>query len=124
MKTDTPGFLDVKLTAVTRDAAPWLEGLAALGEVEVEEQVAEWTHRRVRTTAVLRDMTIRVLGYVGVPTADVRVGWVGADRILSDGTTEIPDVSIADVRRMTGSPSKETWLAALKDVLRDAAKGS
>ena len=34
-------------------------------------------------------MTIRVLGYVGAPTADVRVGWVGADRIVSDGTTEI-----------------------------------
>lgn len=124
MKTDTPGFLDVKLTVVTKDAAPWLEGLSQLGEVEAEEQVAEWTHRRIRTSAVLRDMTIRVLGYVGVPTADVRVGWVGADRILSDGTTEIPDVSIADVPRLTGAPSKETWLAALKDVLREAAKST
>ena len=37
MKTDTPGFLDVKLTVVTKDPAPWLEGLAALGEVESEE---------------------------------------------------------------------------------------
>lgn len=124
MKTDTPGFLDVKLTAVTKDAAPWLEALAALGEVEADEQVGEWTHRRIRTSAVLRDMTIRVLGYVGVPTADVRVGWVGADRILSDGTTEIPDVSIADVPRITGTPSKETWLIALKDVLREAAKST
>jgi hypothetical protein len=124
VKTDTPGFLDVKLTVVTKDAAPWLEALSALGDVEAEEQVAEWTHRRVRTSAVLRDMTIRVLGYVGAPTADVRVGWVGTDRILSDGTTEIPDVSISDVPRMTGAPSKETWLAALKDVLREAAKNT
>ncbi len=124
MKTDTPGFLDVKLTAVTKDAAPWLEGLAALGEVEAEDQVEQWAHRRVRTTAVLQGMTIRVLGYVGGPTADVRVGWVGADRIVSDGTTEIPDVSIADVPRVTGTPSKETWLAALKDVLREAAKST
>ena len=73
--------------------------------------------------AVLRDMTIRVLGYVGPPTSDVTVGWVGADRIVSDGTTEIPDVSIAEVPRVNGVPGKDTLLAALKDVLREAAKG-
>jgi hypothetical protein len=124
MKTDTPGFLDVKLTVVTKDPAPWLEGLAALGDQEAEEQSGDWTIRRVRTSAVLRDMTIRVLGYVGPPTADVTVGWVGSDRIVSDGTTEIPDVSIAVVERATGVPSKETLLAALKDVLREAAKST
>jgi hypothetical protein len=123
MKTDSPGFLDVKLTVVTKDPGPWLEGLAALGDVEAEEDAAGgWTHRRVRTSAVLREMTIRVLGYVGPPTADVTVGWVGADRIVSDGTTEIPDVSIAVVARVNGAPGKQTLLAALKDVLREAAK--
>ena len=123
MKTDTPGFLDVKLTVVTKDPAAWLEGLVALGDVEAEEDTGGWTHKRVKTSAVLRDMTIRVLGYVGPPTSDVTVGWVGADRIVSDGTTEIPDVSIAVVPRVTGVPGKETLLAALKEVLRDAAKG-
>jgi hypothetical protein len=122
LKDDTPGFLDVKLTAVTKDAGPWLEGLLALGEVEVEEQLGDWAHRHVRTSAVLRDLTIRVNGYVGAPTADVRIGWIGADRILSDGLTELPDVSMAEVPRVTGTPSKDTWLAALKEVLRDAAK--
>jgi hypothetical protein len=124
MKTDTPGFLDVKLTVVTKDPAAWIEGLVALGEVEAEEQSGDWTIRRVRTSAVLRDMTIRVVGYVGPPTADVTVGWVGSDRIVSDGTTEIPDVSIAVVERATGVPGKETLLAALKDVLREAAKAT
>jgi hypothetical protein len=124
MKADTPGFLDVKLTVVTKDAGPWLDGLSELGDVEAEELSGDWTIRRVRTSAVLRDMTIRVLGYVGPPTADVTVGWVGSDRIVSDGTTEIPDVSIAVVERATGTPGKDTLLAALKDVLRDAAKAS
>ena len=123
MKTDTPGFLDVKLTVVTKDPAAWLEGLVALGDVEAEDETGGWTHKRVKTSAVLRDMTIRVLGYIGPPTSDVTVGWVGADRIVSDGTTEIPDVSIAVVPRVTGTPGKETLLAALKEVLRDAAKG-
>src|SRR4051812_37238831 len=104
MKTDTPGYLDVKLTVVTKDPAPWLEGLAALGEVESEEQNGEWQIRRVATGAKLRDMVIRAIGYVGPPTADVTVGWVGSDRIVSDGTTEIPDVSIAVVPRVTGAP--------------------
>jgi hypothetical protein len=124
MKTDTPGFLDVKLTVVTKDKVPWLDGLGAIGEVEAEETNGDWTIRRVRTSAVLRDMTIRVLGYVGPPTADVTVGWVSADRIVSDGTTEIPDVSIAVVTRIAGEPGKETLLTALKEVLRDAAKSS
>lgn len=122
MKTDTPGFLDVKLTVVTKDPAPWLQGLAAVGEVEAEETNGSWTIRRVKTSAKLRDMTIRVLGYVGPPTADVTVGWVGSDRIVSDGTTEIPDVSIAVVPRVAGEPGKDTLMAALKDALREAAK--
>jgi hypothetical protein len=121
VKTDS-GFLDVKLTCVTKDAGPWLEALGELGDIEVDEKNGDWTHRLVRTSAVLGDLTIRVQGYVGPPTADVKVGWVGADRIVSDGTTEIPDVSIAEVARVVGPPSKETWQNALKEVLRDAAK--
>jgi len=117
------GFLDVKLTIVTKDPAPWLDGLTQLGEAESTEDGGGWTQQRVTTSAVLRDMTIRVLGYVGPPTADVTVGWVGADRIVSDGTTEIPDVSISVVARVNGPPGKETLLAALKEVLREAAKG-
>jgi hypothetical protein len=124
MKTDTPGFLDVKLTVVTKDPAAWLEGLAALGEVEAEDQNGDWAVRRVKTSAVLREMTIRAIGYVGPPTADVTVGWVGSDRIVSDGTTEIPDVSISVVPRVSGPPGKDTLLAALKEVLREAAKAS
>jgi len=54
----------------------------------------------------------------------VTVGWVGSDRIFSDGTTEIPDVSIAVVPRVTGAPGKETLQAALKEVLREAAKST
>jgi hypothetical protein len=122
MKTDTPGFLDVKLTVVTKEPQPWLDGLAALGEVEPGEDAGGWTHQRISTGAKLRDMTIRVLAYVGPPTADVTVGWVGTDRIVSDGTTEIPDVSIAVVPRVNGVPGKETLQTALKEVLRDAAK--
>ena len=124
MKTDTPGFLDVKLTVVTKDKAPWLDGLSQVGEVEAEETNGDWTIRRVKTSAVLQGMTIRVLGYVGPPTADVTVGWVGSDRIVSDGTTEIPDVSIAVVPRIAGEPGKETLMTALKDALREAAKST
>src|SRR6476620_5256819 len=124
MKTDNPGFLDVKLTVVTKDKTPWLDGLAEIGEVEHEETNGDWTIRRVKTSAVLRDMTIRVLGYVGPPTGDVTVGWVGSDRIVSDGTTEIPDVSIAVVPRVTGAPGKETLQQALKETLREAAKST
>jgi len=61
------------------------------------------------------------IGYVGPPTADVTIGWVGSDRLVSDGTTEIPDVSLAVVPRVTGAPGKETLQLALKEVLRDAA---
>lgn len=124
MKTDTPGFLDVKLTVVTKDKTPWLDGLSQVGEVEAEETNGDWTIRRVKTSAVLQGMTIRVLGYVGPPTADVTVGWVGSDRIVSDGTTEIPDVSIAVVPRIAGEPGKETLMTALKDALREAAKST
>ena len=45
---------------------------------------------------------------------DVTVGWVGSDRIVSDGTTEIPDVSIAVVPRIAGEPGKDTLMAALE----------
>lgn len=121
MKWDTPGFLDVKLTIISKDAGAWLEPLAGLGEVEHEEEVSGWQHRRVRTTAQLRDLTIRVLGYVGPPTADALVGLVGADRIVSDGLTEIPEVSLAEVPRVVGPPSRETLLGALKEVLKEAA---
>ncbi len=122
MKTDTPGFLDVKLAIITKDPAPWLDALTALGTAEPSEEVSGWTQVRVATGAKLRELQIRVLGLVGAPTADVRIGFVGADRVVSDGTTEIPDVSIADVPRVAGPPSKETLLGALKDVLREAAK--
>ncbi|HTR50915.1 MAG TPA: hypothetical protein VMJ10_09430 [Kofleriaceae bacterium] len=121
MKTDTPGFLDVKVTVIAKDGEPWLAALAALGEIEHAEAASGWEHRRVKTSAVLRELAIRVLGYVGPPTADMLVGLVGADRLVSDGTTEIPDVSLADVPRVVGPPSKDTLLGALKDTLRGAA---
>ena len=121
MKTDVPGFLDVKLTIVTKDSAPWLEALAALGEVEADEQNGDWQIRRVKTGAKIGELVIRAIGYVGPPTADVTIGWVGSDRLVSDGTTEIPDVSLAVVPRVTGAPGKETLQLALKEVLRDAA---
>ena len=121
MKTDTPGFLDVKVTVIAKDGEPWLAALTELGEVEHSEAASGWEHRRVKTAAVLRDLAIRVLGYVGPPTADMLVGLVGADRLVSDGTTEIPDVSLADVTRVVGPPAKETLLGALKDALREAA---
>lgn len=124
MKTDTPGFLDVKLTVVTKSPEAWLAGLAEVGEVDAEEANGDWQIRRVKTSAALQGLTIRVLGYVGPPTADVTVGWVGSDRIVSDGTTEIPDVSIAVVPRIAGEPGKETLMTALKDALREAAKSS
>jgi hypothetical protein len=122
MKTDTPGCLDVKLAIITKDPAPWLEALATLGTIDHEEDVTGWAHRRIVTSAKLGELQIRVLGYVGAPTADVRIGFVGADRVISDGSTEIPDVSIAEVPRVAGPPSKETLQGALKDVLREAAK--
>ena len=121
MKTDSPGYLDVKLTVITKDAGPWLEGLEALGDVEASEDAGGWVHRRVCTSAVLQELKIRVLGYVGPPTADMMVGLVGSDRIVSDGTTEIPDVTLADVQRVAGPPGKETLLGALKEALREAA---
>jgi hypothetical protein len=121
VKADEPGYLDVKFAIVSTNGATWLEPLEALGTLEHAETIGEWRHRRVCTSAVLRDLKIRVLGYVGPPTADVRIGFVGADRVVSDGVTEIPDVSIADVPRVVGPPSKETLLGALKEVLRGAA---
>jgi hypothetical protein len=121
VKADEPGYLDVKLAIVSKDGAAWIDPLEALGTVERAEVIGEWTHRCVCTSAVLRDLKIRVFGYIGAPTADVRIGFVGADRVVSDGLTEIPDVSIADVPRLAGPPSKDTLLVALKEVLREAA---
>ncbi|HEX7699640.1 MAG TPA: hypothetical protein VF403_02930, partial [Kofleriaceae bacterium] len=120
----TPGCLDVKLAIITKDPAGWLEALAAVGTVEEELDDTGWQIRKVRTSAKLQGLDIRVLGYVGAPTADVRIGFVGADRVVSDGTTEIPDVSLADATRVVGPPAKETLLGALKDVLREAAKAT
>lgn len=119
---ENEGCLDVKLAVIAKDAAPWLDALATLGTVEAEEENTGWQIRRVRTSAKLRDLEIRILGYVGAPTADAKIAFVGADRVVSDGTTEIPDVSIAEVPRVAGPPSKETLLGAVKEVLRDAAK--
>jgi hypothetical protein len=124
MKNDTPGCLDVKLAIITKDPAGWLEALAAVGTVEEELDDTGWQIRKVRTSAKLQGLDIRVLGYVGAPTADVRIGFVGSDRVVSDGTTEIPDVSLADAPRIVGPPAKETLLGALKDVLREAAKAT
>ncbi len=122
MKADTPGCLDIKLVVVTTDSGPWLEALASLGDVEAEGEQAGWTHRLVRTSAVLRELAIRVVGYIGPPGADAVVGYVGADRIISDGHTELPEVSLAEVKRVVGPPGKETLLGALKDVLKEAAQ--
>ena len=121
MKTDTAGCLDVKLTIVAKDGGPWLEAVAGLGEVEHAEEVSGWVHRRVRTSAQLRDLTIRVDAFVGPPQADAVAGLVGADRIVSDGVTEIPEVSLAEVPRVVGPPARETLLGALKEVLKEAA---
>jgi hypothetical protein len=124
MKTETPGCLDVKLAIIAKDPTSWLEALAAVGTVEETREDTGWQIQCVRTGAKLQGLDIRVLGYVGPPTADVRIGFVGADRIVSDGTTEIPDVSIADVPRVAGPASKETLMTALKDALREAAKNT
>jgi hypothetical protein len=124
MKSDAPGFIDVKLTIVAKQPDAWLDALASLGTVAAQETNGDWAVREVRTSATIGDRALRVFGYVGPPTADVRVGWVGADRIVSDGTTEIPDVSLADVPRLAGPPSKETLQLALKAVLRAATAGS
>lgn len=124
MKTDDPGFLDIKLAIVSMPAqAPqWLEALAALGEIDGESEVSGWTERRVRTSAKLQDRTIRVVGRVGPPTADAVAGYVGADRLVSDGQTEIPEVSLANLPRAAGPPARETLMDAIKDVLREAAR--
>ncbi|HSN25012.1 MAG TPA: hypothetical protein VLT45_01970 [Kofleriaceae bacterium] len=124
MKADEAGFLDVKLTIVTKEPATWLEALTSLGDAAPDEQNGEWQIRRVTSTAKIGDRVLRISGYVGPPTADVTVGWVASDRVVSDGTTEIPDVSIAVVPRVSGAPGKETIQAALKEVLRDAASKS
>ncbi|HUJ61810.1 MAG TPA: hypothetical protein VLX92_25070 [Kofleriaceae bacterium] len=121
MKSDTPGYLTVKLTVITTGAAAWLEAMATLGELDLEEDVSGWAHRRIVTSARLADLAIRVDGYVGPPQADALVGLVGADRVVSDGLTEIPEVSLATVPRVVGPPGRETLLGALKDVLREAA---
>lgn len=120
MKTDEPGFLDVKLAVITTHPEGWIEGLGAIGEVEADEDVPGWTHKRVRTSAVVGGLTIRLLGYVGSPQSNMQVAFVGADRVITDGQTEIPDFSLASPQRFVGQPGKETWLAALKEVLKEA----
>jgi hypothetical protein len=124
MKTDDPGFLDIKLAIVSMPAqAPqWLEALAALGDVEGEGEVSGWTERKVRTAAKLQDRTIRITGRVGPPTADAVAGYVGADALVTDGSTEIPEVSLANLPRTAGAPSRETLMDAIKGVLRTAAR--
>jgi hypothetical protein len=124
VKTDDPGFLDVKLVIVTKDPAPWLEAAAELGSAEDVGDNGGWTQRRILTTAVLRDLKIRVLAVVGPPQADAVVAFVGADRIVSDGVTEIPEVSLATVARVVGPPARDTLLGALKEVLREGAAAS
>ena len=124
VKTDDPGFLDVKLVIVTTDPAPWLAAVAEVGSAEDIGDVGGWVQRRVLTTAVLRDLKIRVLALVGAPSADAVVAFVGADRIVSDGVTEIPEVSLATVARVVGPPERATLLGALKDVLREGASAT
>ncbi|MBA3541741.1 MAG: hypothetical protein H0T79_19155 [Deltaproteobacteria bacterium] len=121
MKTDDPAYLDVKLTVIAKLPEPWLEALAMIGAAEVDEEVSGWRHLRVETTAVLQSRKIRVLAYIGPSTADVTVGFVGADRVISDGSVEIPDVSLAAPPQIVGPPTKDTWMTALKAVLKDAA---
>jgi hypothetical protein len=115
------GFLDIKLAVITTHPEAWVEGLAAIGEVEADEDASGWVHKRVRTSAVVKGLKIRVLGYVGNPQSNMQVALVGADRVVTDGQTEIPDFSLANPTRFVGPPGKETWLAALKDVLKEAA---
>jgi len=124
MKTDDPGFLDVKLVAVVKDGAAWIEALSTVGACDHEAEISGWQHRRVVTTAVLKERTIRVLAYIGGPTSDVVTGFVGADRILTDGIVEVPEVSLAAVPQLQSPPSKEAWMAALKAVLKDANAAS
>ena len=89
MKTDVPGCLDIKLTVIAKDAAAWLDAFASLGTVEAEQTIAEWAYREVRTTAHLRDLQIRVLGYV------TRVGNVLAN---------IPDPSEITLEQVEANP--------------------
>lgn len=124
MKTDDPGFLDIKLVivAVAAHSAAWLDAITALGDVESETEQAGWQQRRVRTSAKLGDRVIRVTGFVGPPTADAVAAYVGADRLVSDGSTEIPEVSIANPPRVAGPAARETLLGAVKEILRDASR--
>ncbi|MDB4953427.1 MAG: hypothetical protein JWO36_996 [Myxococcales bacterium] len=115
------GFLDVKLAVITTHPEAWIEGLAAVGDVEVDDDASGWAHKRVCTTAVVGGLKLRVLGYVGNPQSNMQIALVGADRVITDGQTEIPDFSLANPTRFVGPPGKETWLAALKDVLKEAA---
>src|SRR5437762_1373972 len=106
MKTDEPGFLDIKLAVITTHPEAWVEGLAAVGEIESDEDISGWTHKRIRTTAVVGGLTLRVLGYVGSPQASMQVALVGADRVITDGQTEIPDFTLANPQRVVGPPGK------------------
>jgi hypothetical protein len=120
MKLDEAGFLDVKLAVVVRHVDPWVAAFAELGAADVDEETAGWRHLRVPTTAQLKGNTIRVHAYIGPPSADVTVGFVGADRILTDNTVEVPDVSLAAVPQHVAPAGKDAIMAALKAVLKDA----
>ena len=124
MKTDEPGFLDVKLTVIAVHPEAWIAGLAELGSLEHEEETGGWVHKRVKTSAAIGGRTIRLSGYVGSPQASMQVAMVGADRVITDGATEIPDFTLANPTRFVGPPGKESWLAALKEVLKEAASQS
>jgi hypothetical protein len=120
VKTDADGFLDVKLAIVATQLEPWLAAVASLGEVTGEREQTGWTVREVRTGVKIGDRVLRVVAFVGPPTADVVVAFVGADRIVSDGITEIAEVSLAEVPRVTGPAAKETLQQALKETLKAA----
>lgn len=119
LENETCWFLaiDFELTVVTNDTPAWLTSLTGLGVVDVGNPVAGWQYCQVTTSVVIRDHTVRIFGYIGPPTADLQLGFLGADRVISDGLIEIPSVSIAEVTHVIGAPGKPTWAAALKAVL-------
>ncbi len=120
MKLDEDGFLDVKLAVLVRHVEPWIAAFAALGTADLDEEIGGWRHLRVPTTASLKERTIRVHAYIGPPSGDVTVAFVGADRIVTDQTVEVPDISLAAVPQLVGPAGKDTIMAALKAVLKDS----
>src|SRR5258708_1579202 len=114
MKTDTPGFLDVKLAIITKDPAPWLDALAAIGTVEHEEDVTGWAHRRVATSAKLGDLVIRVRGLVGGPRAAGRSALSAAVAGIGAAAPGIPAVSMGGCRASSARPRKRPCSARSK----------